>query len=251
MRLIAVWGSPGSGKTTVALALAAQLARRKRDILVLGTDNGVPSLPVYLPGVTIPTSGSIGRALERTVSEETLKGRLHKHPRSEHIYFSGYAAGELPAVSYKVPQRVAVESFFQVLQGSPFHDCIVDCASSAVMDPVTLYVLEAAQIVCRTVTPDGKGWAWQQAHLTWLANSDAFAVERHKKLCNLTLPNTPMGEVKTLFGSFDAVLPYAASVGERTVAGELLAGFHDRDGLLFDGQMERLAEQLIREVEQK
>ena len=37
-QMLAVWGSPGSGKTTVAVKLAARLAMQKRDVALLLCD---------------------------------------------------------------------------------------------------------------------------------------------------------------------------------------------------------------------
>ncbi|MEM5780512.1 MAG: ParA family protein, partial [Lawsonibacter sp.] len=84
MRLSAVWGSSGGGKSTVALALGAAFARRKEDCLILSTDSGCPSLPLYLPRTTeLNGNHSIGSLLEqKTMSEGSLKNRIHRHPKS-------------------------------------------------------------------------------------------------------------------------------------------------------------------------
>lgn len=44
-QMLAVWGSPGSGKTTVAVKLAEHLARQKRDVALLLCDMNTPMLP--------------------------------------------------------------------------------------------------------------------------------------------------------------------------------------------------------------
>mgnify|MGYP002239801717 CR=1 FL=1 len=44
-QMLAVWGSPGSGKTTVAVKLAARLALQKRDVALLLCDMNTPMLP--------------------------------------------------------------------------------------------------------------------------------------------------------------------------------------------------------------
>ena len=43
--VLAVWGSPGSGKTTVAVKLAKYLADRKRNVSLLLCDMTAPMLP--------------------------------------------------------------------------------------------------------------------------------------------------------------------------------------------------------------
>ena len=51
MYLISSWGSSGSGKTTVALALASAFAKRNADVLLLSAEMRTPLLPVLLPSM--------------------------------------------------------------------------------------------------------------------------------------------------------------------------------------------------------
>ena len=47
--VLAVWGSPGSGKTTVAVRLAKYLADRRRNVVLLLCDMTAPMLPCICP----------------------------------------------------------------------------------------------------------------------------------------------------------------------------------------------------------
>lgn len=236
MTLTAVWGSSGSGKSAVALALGAALARRKEDTLVICTDSCTPALPVYLPRSTALTaSNSIGGLLElQSPSEASLKGRIHRHPKSNHLFFMGHVSGEVAAITYRPPERAAIVGLIHILQGTPFRHVVLDCASNPVYDSLTLFALEAAGTVVRVVTPDVKGCEFQKAQLGWLSNSDAFHTERHVKLCNLAYPFSPTAEASALCGGFDFSLPYARQVAERMAAGELLAGFNELSAIRFE-----------------
>ena len=49
-QMLAVWGSPGAGKTVTAVKLAAELAKRKKNVVLVFTDLTAPPLPaVALP----------------------------------------------------------------------------------------------------------------------------------------------------------------------------------------------------------
>ena len=48
-QMLAVWGSPGSGKTTTAVKLAMRLAMQKRDVALLLCDMNTPMLPCICP----------------------------------------------------------------------------------------------------------------------------------------------------------------------------------------------------------
>lgn len=45
-QVLAVWGSPGSGKSTVAVKLAKYLAGKKRNVILLTCDMTAPMPPV-------------------------------------------------------------------------------------------------------------------------------------------------------------------------------------------------------------
>ena len=44
-QMLAVWGSPGAGKTVTAVKLAAELAKRKKNVVLVFTDLTAPPLP--------------------------------------------------------------------------------------------------------------------------------------------------------------------------------------------------------------
>ena len=48
-QMLAVWGSPGCGKTTVASKLAMRLAMQKQDVALLLCDMNTPMLPCICP----------------------------------------------------------------------------------------------------------------------------------------------------------------------------------------------------------
>ena len=47
--MLAIVGSPGSGKTTLAVKLAADIAKKKKNVIVVCSDPFVPSVPFLLP----------------------------------------------------------------------------------------------------------------------------------------------------------------------------------------------------------
>lgn len=246
MKLIASWGSSGAGKTTLALALAAALVQRRRDVLVIGMDTRTPMLPVYLPNQTkLDRRSSLGGVFEQEVGEAALKDKMIPHPQSDRLYFMGLTSGELSGISHKIPDRQAVQALFQTLRQSPFSYCIVDCDSSPVLEPLTLTALEEADIVLRAATPDVRGYEAVQAQLRWLKNSeDTFRTGRHIRILNPVAPYTPLAEVQALFGGDLTVLPWAVEVAERQLAGRLLSRMEQPAGLQFERRISALADRM-------
>lgn len=248
MKVTAVWGSSGSGKTTLALALAAQFAARKQDTLVIGMDSRTPMLPVYLPNIReLSGAQSLGAVLERSiVSDGDLKDRFLRHPQCDHLYFMGLVSGEISGITYKPVQRSAIDGLLHILRQSPFQNVIFDCDSSAVYDQLTLYALETADVVVRTATPDPKGYEGIKAALAWLGNNDIFAVGRHIKVLSPVWGYTPMVDALSLFGEVDAVLPWAAQVAERQMAGRLLSHFDCPDAIRYGQAVVHLYESVVK-----
>ena len=235
MYLVASWGSSGAGKTAVSLAVAAALAKRNKEVLVLSTDSRTPSLPVFLPTVDLGPNQSVAEMLTKSeVNEGQLKGRIHKHPKSDHIFFAGVASGENATLTYGPPRREALMSLLQVLQTSPFDVVLIDCDSNPVLDATSMIALEWAQFGICTLSPDVKGFEYIKAQMKWLQNSDTFRLDNFVKVLNMVHPTTPIDEAKNIVGDVQHVLPFALEVQEKMTAGDLLSNFQKMQAVEFE-----------------
>jgi len=61
--ILAVWGSPGSGKTVTAVKIAKYLADKKRNVVLLLCDMTAPMLPCICPPSEIESEHSLGSVL--------------------------------------------------------------------------------------------------------------------------------------------------------------------------------------------
>lgn len=245
MKLIASWGSSGAGKTTIALAVAAELVRRRKDVLVIGMDTRTPMLPVYLPNANLDRKNSLGAVFEQEISEAALKDKMIPHPQSDRLYFMGLASEEVAGITYRIPNQTAIQRLFDILQQSPFSFCVIDCDSTPVLEPVTLWALERADVVLRSVTPDVRGHESMKAQLRWLGNSDdTFRIARHIPLLNPVYPHTPLAEMRALEGTDPIALPWAEQVAERQMAGKLLSRFERPSAVQFEQKICALVDQI-------
>lgn len=244
MYLIAGWGSSGSGKTTVSLALAAALAKKGKDVLVLSTDSRTPSLPVFLPSVKGLTSkNSVAELLTMTsITEGQLKDRICPHPKNNHIFFMGVASGEISTLTYGPPKRESVMALLQLMRKTAFDYVIIDCDSNPVLDATTLIALEWADYGFCSLTPDIKGYEYLKSQLAWLGNRETFRVERYTRILNFIEPSTPVAEVQLLIKNTQFLLPTATRIREKMLAGELLSDFHQGANIEFERQIRLLAE---------
>ena len=63
--VLAVWGSPGSGKTTAAARIAKHLAGKRRNTILLLCDMSAPMLPCICPPKDLENKGSLGSVLAK------------------------------------------------------------------------------------------------------------------------------------------------------------------------------------------
>ena len=82
-QMLAVWGSPGAGKTVTAVKLAAELAKRKKNVVLVFTDLTAPPLPAVAAEGKLPEA-SVGELLSAPgmTQEQVLKTCVpcEKHP---------------------------------------------------------------------------------------------------------------------------------------------------------------------------
>lgn len=93
--VVAVWGSPGSGKTTMAVKIAKYLADKKRNVVLLLCDMTAPMLPCICPASELECERSLGSVLAAAhVTENLVKNNLITHKRLGYLTILGMLKGE-------------------------------------------------------------------------------------------------------------------------------------------------------------
>ena len=95
-KIIAVWGSPHSGKTTFATKLATAIYDNyQATVIVLYTDLETPTLPVIFPNEKAEDIGSGGIPLSKTEidTDDVIKNLVTIKER-QNFGFIGYREGD-------------------------------------------------------------------------------------------------------------------------------------------------------------
>jgi len=148
--ILAVWGSPGSGKTVTAVKLAKHLADRKKNVVLLLCDMTAPMLPCICPPSELEGEHSLGSILAAAhVTEPLIKHNLVTLKKHKHLTILGMKKGENEYTYPPYEQTQAQELLDNLRKIAPF--VVVDCGSYIANDILSAVALMEADSVLRLV----------------------------------------------------------------------------------------------------
>lgn len=241
-KMLAIMGSPGSGKTTTAVKLARTLAARKRNVIVVLCDPFTPVIPALLSAGTVHDI-SLGALLTMPgLTQTDILNACVQGPGSEYISLLGYKAGESLMNYPKVTRDKALELFVLLRYLADY--VITDCATVFEADPASLVAIEAADRVLRMETANLKGISWFQTHSPMLADS------RYQKDRRLTvIGNLKVGQdweaVSGQYGGVDYILPYTAELEQQDNEMALFEPLFSQEGVVYQGAINHILSEVF------
>lgn len=148
-KIIAVWGSPASGKSTFAVKLATAIYDNfESTVIVLFTDLETPMIPVIFPNDKPEDNGSVGVPLSKTdiEKEEIIKNLVTVKSR-QNFGFIGYKDGENKFTYPRFGRAKAEELLARLSELADY--VIVDCVSSLESNPLASTAVELADQIIR------------------------------------------------------------------------------------------------------
>ena len=217
-KMIAVCGSPESGKTTASLKLAQELYYQKKgSVIFLSPDMRVPSMAFIFPHSKTSDLYSIGKALDKTdIYQEDILKQLVPVKTMRDFGFFGYTAGE-NRYSYPRPTEDKITALFRVMKEIADY-VVVDCVSDS-DDLITRMAINRADNVIQMVTPDLKSIAYYTSQAEMYEN---IAERGIKALCIRDRDvYLPIEEVKIHFKDVSFILPYSRPLKQQVITGTL------------------------------
>ena len=227
-KIIAIWGSPNSGKTSFAVKLALNIYNHySATVLALHTDTITPTLPVLFPNHKAEDLFSIGTALSKTAITQTeLLKSIVSIKGKGNLGFLGFKDGENKYTYPRFDEMKAI--LLLTLMRSISDYVIVDCTS----DPdniLTMAAISQADVVIRFATPDLKSMSFYSSQLSLFVDPKYHLDEHIQGLlmqdCDLFLP---LDEAKVHFKDVRFVLPYCREVKQQMLDGKLLDGVSNK-----------------------
>ena len=242
-QMLAVWGSPGSGKTTVAVKLAARLAMQRRDVALLLCDMTTPMLPCICPPGDLEEEHSLGSILAAShVSESLVKNNCITHKRLRHLTILGLRKGE-NEYTYPPYERVQAEELLSRLREiAPY--IVVDCGSCIANDILSAIALMEADAVLRLVNCDLKSISYLSSQLP-LLRENRWDAEKQYKAANNVRPNEASGHMEQVLGSVAFQIPHSEEVANQALEGNLLKELGLKDSRGFRKAIEAISREVF------
>ena len=219
-KLLAIWGAPGVGKTTLAIKLALSIYDRyNATVLMLSCDNQTPALPVLFPNRKAGELYSVGAALSKaTTTQNDVIGSIVTVGKRQNFGILGYKDGENQHTypKYNEDQSAA---FLMVLQSLADY-VVVDCSSE--LTGLSAAAVKTADSIFRLAAPDLKSMSFFNSQLSLYGDS-SFQTEKNIVGLNITEKELylPTQECRTHYKDVSFVLPYCRELKVQMLNGEL------------------------------
>jgi len=241
--VLAVWGSPGSGKTTVATKLSKYLADRKKNVVLVLCDMTAPMLPCICPPSDIESEKSLGSILAAThVSEILIKHNMVTHKKLSYLTILGMLKGENEYTYPPYSEVQARELINNLREIAPF--VIIDCGSYIANDILSAVALMESDSVLRLANCDLKSISYLSSQLPLLRDSKWDADKQYKIGSNLK-PQQGIEHISQALGSVAFKLPHSQELEEQYLAGNLFADLSMKDSRVFRKEIEKIAREVF------
>ena len=219
--VVAVWGSPGSGKTVTAVKIAQYIAQTKNNVSLLFCDMTAPMLPCVCPASELEGEHSLGSILAATHVTSTLVAHnCVTHRRLSHLTMIGMLKGESEYTYPPYSQTQATELIDCLRDLTPF--VVVDCGSYIANDILSAVTLMEADSVLRLANADLKSISYLSSQLPLLRDNKWDADKQYKTASNVK-PQQASEHIEQAFGNVVFSLPHSSELESQYLAGNLLA----------------------------
>ncbi len=246
-KVIAVWGNPNSGKTALSIKLANELAKQKKNVILIHCDHETPVISTVLPFVTTKDQ-SLGALLSAMqITQESILKACIPVSGNRHMTVMSYLHGENDRTYAKYSKERIVDLFILIKHLADH--IIIDCSSHVGEDLFSRAALELSDQVIRLITPDLKAISFFDSCLPLLRERKYKNGQQLKILSNVK-PELPSDMVANKIGGIYTELKYAPEIERQFYEARLFDDLTENKSKLYVNEVKKLA-LLIADEEEK
>lgn len=243
VQVLAVWGSPGSGKTTVSVRLAKYLADQKRNVVLLLCDMTAPMLPCICPPAELECERSLGSILAAThVTDTLIRQNCVTLKKMSHLTLIGMLKGENVFTYPAYTKELAAELIDHLRDIAPY--VIVDCGSCIAHDILSAVALLEADTVLRLVNCDLKSVSYLSSQLPLLKDQKWDADKQYKAASDVK-SNQAGEHIEQVLGSVAFQIPHSSELENLALEGNLLGELALKDSRPFRKEIEKISKEVF------
>ncbi|MTK06609.1 MAG: ParA family protein [Hungatella sp.] len=243
VQVLAVWGSPGSGKTTVSVRLAKYLAAHKHNALLLLCDMTAPMLPCICPPIELECERSLGSILAAThITDELIRQNCTTLKKMEYLTIIGMKKGENMYTYPPYTTELATELIDHLRIIAPY--IIIDCSSYIAYDVLSAVSLLKADSVLRLVNCDLKSISYLSSQLP-LLKDQKWDADKQYKVASDVKPNQASENVEQVLGNVTFKLPHSNELEKLGLDGNLLGDLSLKDSRGFRKEIAEIAKEVF------
>lgn len=241
--VLAVWGSPSSGKTITAVKIAKHIAAKKRNVVLLLCDMTTPMIPCICPTSELQSEHSLGSILAANhVTEPLVKYNTVTLKHNSYLTILGIKKGENEFTYTPYSEVQAIELIQVLREMAPF--VVVDCGSYIANDILSSVSLFQSDSILRLANIDLKSISYLSSQLPLLRDSNWDADKQYKVAANVK-PQQAQEQVGQALGSVAFTLTHSPELEEQYLAGNLLADLSLKNSRQFRKEIEKICAEVF------
>lgn len=243
--VLAVWGSPSSGKTTVAVKLAQYIASHKQDVALLLCDMTAPPLPCICSPSELQGQVSLGSILAQVkINSEIVQKNATLHKKYEHLAAFGLLKGE-NEYTYPIYNVEQVHDLLLALK-ELVPNVVIDCTSTFANDILSTVSLLSADAVLRLMACDLKSVSYFSSQLPILMESEKWRADRQYLCASNVKFDDEVSQIEQASGINAAFsLRHSDELKKQVLSGEMFRDLTLKESRQFNSEIAKIAKEVF------
>lgn len=225
--VLAIWGSPGCGKTTAAIKIAAHIASQKHNVILMLCDQNVPMMAAIAPPSEMECQRSLQSVLAAThITNHLVENNLVTLHHNNYLTFLGFQRGENEQSCPVFDALQVKELILSLSETATF--VVIDCGSHIAYDILSAVSLPQADHILWLMSCDLKSIGFFTSQLP-LFSQLGVDPEREYHIPSNVEPGQPL----EVLGSTVFPLPHSNELHTQFLSGNLLKPLNLKESLAY------------------